>query len=457
MIKNKNIPKYIYLFLFSHLLIWTLVPTFTNVNLPLDTIEALAWGSNLEWGYNKHPPFSAFAVEIFYLIFGNQDWAYYLLSQLFVVFGFFIIFKLSKEIFKDPTQAFISVLLLEGILFYNYTTPEFNVNVSQIPFWALSAYFTWRCTKDDKSIDYFFLGVALGCGFLSKYLFLYLILSIKIFFIYLIFFKKKKLKLKNLFITGPVALLIVLPHLNWLVENQFVTLLYGINRTGAVGGISDHIIYPLIFFFKQIFILVPILLMLFFLLNKIKPVIKKNEKTTFLFFIFILPIILMILTSLIMGAKIRTMWMTPFYLLIGISIIEIYRKKINFRKIKKFYFSFIFLFFLSPLTYGGVSIINEYKRTDYPGKEIARLVQNKWDDNFKNDIKIVIGDEWYAGNLSYHLESRPKWIIELKEGEKDLEASAGVIYTGNPKILKKICPGVYGTIKPVGYCMIGQK
>ena len=43
------------------------------------------------------------------------------------------------------------------------------------------------------------------------------------------------------------------------------------------------------------------------------------------------------------------------------------------------------------------------KRTDYPGKEISRLVQNKWDENFVNEIKIVIGDEWSAGNLSYHL------------------------------------------------------
>jgi hypothetical protein len=38
----------------------------SNTNLPLDTIEALAWGSNLDWGFNKHPPFSAFAVEFFY-------------------------------------------------------------------------------------------------------------------------------------------------------------------------------------------------------------------------------------------------------------------------------------------------------------------------------------------------------------------------------------------------------
>ena len=72
--------KYIqipFAFLFLHLLIWTLVPSTSNLNLPLDTIEALAWGSNLDWGFNKHPPFSAFAVELFYQVFGKQDWAYY--------------------------------------------------------------------------------------------------------------------------------------------------------------------------------------------------------------------------------------------------------------------------------------------------------------------------------------------------------------------------------------------
>ena len=117
----------------------------------------------------------------------------------------------------------------------------------------------------------------------------------------------------------------------------------------------------------------------------------------------------------------------------------------------------MFLFFFSPITYAVVSLTNDFKRTDYPGKEIARLVQDRWDQNFSNDIKLVIGDEWYAGNLSYHLNSRPKWVIELKENSKNLNVSDGIIYTGNPEILKSICPGVFGTIKPVGYCMIGRR
>ena len=104
-----------------------------------------------------------------------------------------------------------------------------------------------------------------------------------------------------------------------------------------------------------------------------------------------------------------------------------------------------------------MSIIDKTKRTDYPGKEIARLVQDKWDQNFINEIRIVVGDEWSAGNLSYHLPSRPMWFNDLKDKAINIEEQEGVIYTGNSKILKKVCPGVFGTIKPVGYCMIGKK
>tara|TARA_A100001011_G_scaffold57806_1_gene56948 strand:- start:690 stop:1031 length:342 start_codon:yes stop_codon:yes gene_type:complete len=112
---------------------------------------------------------------------------------------------------------------------------------------------------------------------------------------------------------------------------------------------------------------------------------------------------------------------------------------------------------LSPITYFYISITNETKRTDFPGKEIARLVQNKWDDNFVNEIKIVVGDEWAGGNLSYHLKSRPAWFNNLSNKITELKANEGVIYTGNPKILKEICPGVFGVIKPIGYCMIGKR
>ena len=325
MIKKNNVYKYFYIFLSSHLLIWTVIPSISNVNLPLDTIEALAWGSNLDWGFNKHPPLSAFAVEVVYRIFGNQDWAYYILSQIFVVFSFIVIFKLSLHLFNNPNYALLSIFLLEGIFFYNFTTPEFNVNIAQLPFWALTIYFSYRCIKHNKITDFILLGLFIGLGILSKYLFLYLVAGVKLLFLYLIF-KKKKLNLFYLLIPGLITLAVIMPHLMWLYENNFTTIRYGFNRTGGIGSLSDHIFLPVFFIFKQIGLLLPILIMSYFLIKKMKKIkINFSENNVFVFFMFLVPIILIVLTSILFGVKIRTMWMTPFYLLAGVFIIEFFK------------------------------------------------------------------------------------------------------------------------------------
>ena len=187
---RNNTSKIFFTFLFAHLAIWTLVPTLTNQNLPLDTIEALAWGSNLDWGFNKHPPLSAFAVELFYVIFGNQDWAYYFLSQILVVTSFFVVWKFSEGFFQNKIHSLIAVLLLEGIYFYNYTTPEFNVYVCELPFWALTALYCWKGFKDNETSDWLIFGLFAALGVLSHYLFIYLLAGMDVFFLYMILKKK---------------------------------------------------------------------------------------------------------------------------------------------------------------------------------------------------------------------------------------------------------------------------
>ena len=410
---KRNINNLFFIFILSHLIIWTLIPTITNNNLPLDVIEALAWGSNLDWGFNKHPPGSAFFPEIFYQIFGAQDWAYYLLSQIFVIIAFIYVFKLANEIFNNTKLSLISLLLLESIYFYNFTTPEFNVNVCQLPFWSIVVYYSWKiyCAKEINFFDCFLVGLFAAIGFLSKYLFIYLLISIDLLFFYLIFIKKnKKFDFKYL-ITVEVFIVLLVPHLIWLYNNDFVTILYGLKRTGLEEStILDHLKYPIIFLFKQLGILLPFLFLVFLLVKRIKFKINFQDKRLFfLIFINIMPIILIFLTSAITGSKIRTMWMTPFYLFFGVLFVYIFQSQINLKKIDSFLYGFLFLFFLSPILYSFDSLNNADKRTDYPGKEIAAKVQIIWDKDFDKEIEFVTGNEWKAGNLSYHLKSRPKW------------------------------------------------
>ena len=408
LINKKNLNNLFYIFVISHLILWTLIPSFTNNNLPLDTVEALAWGSNLDWGFNKHPPISAFVVELFYQIFGSQDWAYYLLSQICVIISFVVVFKFAEDFFNNKEFCLLSVLLLEGIYFYNYTTPEFNVNVCLMPFWALTILYLWKGLKQNKTADWLLVGLFAGFGFLSKYLFIYLGLAIDIFLFYMIY--KKKIDFKCIISIVPFFI-VILPHLIWLTQNDYITITYGLHRTVSVDqNFINHITHPLIFLVKQIGILIPFLLMILFLVSKFKIKFSfKDNKLLFLLAINIIPIILVCATSIIMGAKIRTMWMTPFYLFFGVLLMYIFQNQINLKRLNNFLMVFIFIFILSPFLYAYVSITQTDKRTDYLGEEIALKIQKEWDKDFENPINVVLGNEWYAGNLSYHLKSRPVW------------------------------------------------
>ena len=53
----------------------------------------------------------------------------------------------------------------------------------------------------------------------------------------------------------------------------------------------------------------------------------------------------MFLTSVVTGSKIRTMWMTPFYLFFGTLFVYLFQSQININKLKPFMIGFIFLFF----------------------------------------------------------------------------------------------------------------
>ena len=407
-LNKKNILNLFYIFLSTHLFLWILIPSLTNNNLPLDTIEALAWGSNLDWGFNKHPPMSAFFVEVFFKIFGAQDWAYYFLSQICIIISFIAVFKLAEDFFENNIFSLFSVLLLEGIYFYNFTTPEFNVNVCLMPFWALTVLYLWRGIKNDKITDWLLFGLFAGFGFLSKYLFIYLGLAVDIFLIYILY--KKKINFKCIISLIPF-LIVLLPHLIWLTENDYVTITYGLHRTGTEDpSLLNHIKHPLIFLIKQIGILIPFILMFLFLTSNLKSNLGfRDDKLVFLISITAFPILLVFLTSIFMGVKIRTMWMSPFYLFFGVLVIYIFQSQIDLNKLRGFTITFIILFILSPFAYALVSIVKKDKRTDYQGKLIAEKVQKVWDKKYNTEIKLVYGDEWIAGNLSYHLKSRPKW------------------------------------------------
>ena len=411
MIQPGKEKKIFYLLCLYHLIIWTLVPYFSNKNLPLDVIEALAWGQDFDLGYNKHPPLSAWIPGLLFKIFGNKDWVYYLLSQIFIVISFIFLWKLSSFFLKKKSQILLSVLTIEGIAFYTFETPQFNVNICQIPLWIGTIYFFLKSTKNNKIADWIFLGTFSALGFLTKYIFVYLLISLFFYLIY-IFFIRKKINFNFLY-TVLIFFLITAPHFQWLLQNDFTTIYYALKRGGLNEfNIYNHLLNPFKFLINQISILLPFLLLIYLLIKKIKIKLPfDNQKFIFLLFSFLLPFFLILITSMVTGSRIRTMWMIPFYSLIGVFFIFLYQDQINLKKLKKFYIILIIFLVISPTLYSLRSIYKD-SRTGYEGKKIALQIEKEWKTISKEKISNVGFSEWYAGNLSYQLNNRPKVFLE---------------------------------------------
>ena len=85
----------------------------------------------------------------------------------------------------------------------------------------------------------------------------------------------------------------------------------------------------------------------------------------------------------------------------------------------------IFIFLLSPFLYGYISVTQTNKRTDYNGHEIANLVERKLIQLGYEICLEVNGNEWVAGNLCYHLKSKPKCVILIYQHNNNAEGKNG--------------------------------
>ena len=276
--------------------------------------------------------------------------------------------------------------------------------------------------KDSNTVILILLGITAAIGFLTKYLFAYLLLSVVMIFAYEFFITKtRKIDFKH-YLPIEIFFVLLVPHLIWLFQNDFVTIKYAFNRAGLVDySFLNHLKFPIIFLIKQIGILIPFFILCYFIIKKIKIRFDiKDKKKYFILLINFLPIVLMFATSVVTGSKIRTMWMTPFYLFFGVLILSMFDIKDDEQTFKEFFKPFLILFLLSPITYGLVSLISENKRTDYKGKVEANKVLQVWQKDFTEKINVVLGDEWYAGNISYHTEGRPVWLGKINQKNVDL-------------------------------------
>ncbi|MDR3500543.1 MAG: glycosyltransferase family 39 protein [Parvibaculum sp.] len=427
--------------IFLHVLIWTLLPSFLLHNASLDMIEGLAWGREWQLGYEKDPPLFAWLIEIGAAISGKNLWFAYLEAQLCIATVFFAIWRLARMMVSE-VEALVAVLLLEGVYYVNFPTPEFNDIILQKPFAALFVWLLYRALRDDRLGDWAFAGLAAAGGLYARYSMGAYIIPLAAF---IAFHPLARQRLSSIgpWLCGAVATLAFLPHLYWIVQSHFISILYVGDRAEAVSGLVGIVEGALTFIASQVLALLPAIVISVVLWRWRDPAKRiafdfVSFDKAYITFAALGPVVTSLLISFASGHKLRSMWGAPLWCSITLFAVMMIRPVLTEERLRRFGWMWLTALVLPALMFvqvqlTGAHITKREKRTHFPGTELAQEVTAHWHDVSGAPLRYVVGDTWLAGNVAFYSPDRPSvftfadarlspWIDET-----DLRRSGGVL------------------------------
>ena len=408
--------RWLYLFIGVHVIVWTLLPFFTRYTLPMDAMEGTIWGQHFQWGYDKNPFLNGWLTGIALDLGGPTGWAIYLFSQLSVGICFLATYALAQKILPKG-YALLSVLLLEGVQYYNVHAIDFDDNTLELGLWALTILYFYNALRQQKLRDWLLTGVFAGLGMMTKYYTVMLLLPMASF---MLSNEQARLSFKNsAFYSGLLLFLLILtPHIVWLCFNDFVTVNYALERvTKSIP--MRQVNYYAWFAWQQLeaFIL-PVAMLLVLLLGK-RPLLANPRinigrfNWQFLIFVGLGPFLLTVIFSALMSMKLRAGWGEPLLSLWGIMLVAAVQPLITTSKLYRFMVMFVTLFVVTLVLYTN-SLLRPHHLSsgNFPGQIIATTLTRSWHESNHSALPFVAGSRWVAGNIAFYSKDHPRVYID---------------------------------------------
>lgn len=284
----------------------------SSQDLNADMAEMIVWSRELAWGYPKHPPLLAFALWGWFKIFPLADWAYILLAVVTVSIGIFLVIELCAEWLVKEKLALVP-FLLATIPFYNFLGLKFDQNSALIPLWALAMWAMLRAL-DTRHLGWAALaGLAAAAAMLVKYWSVFLIASLVLA---AIMHPKRRDYFRSAapWVTDAVFLVVVAPHVVWLIRENFPPITWVATRRIATsfGGTIASMLEAL----GGTFAYAAIAFALVFLLVRPSPAALRDgflprDERRVAANLFYVPLFVPIVPALIKNINLLSLWNTP--------------------------------------------------------------------------------------------------------------------------------------------------
>jgi 4-amino-4-deoxy-L-arabinose transferase-like glycosyltransferase len=303
--------------LFILALIWLyrlIVLSTTSFDLYLDEAYYFNWAKHLDLGYYSKPPMLSYLIASTTALFGDGIFGVKIGSLLIYPITTAIIYLIAAELF-DKRVAFYSALIFFTLPSVWLSSLIISTDVVLLLFWSLALLFFIKALKYDRAVFWVAAGIASGLGLLSKYNFIFFLISV-ILVLTLNPAYRKHFTNRFFYIAVILAFVVFLPNLYWNWQNDFVSF----SHTGEIAQVDRDLFHPnkfFEFFAAQFLVFGPILFFYFWVMLFKGAVFKdKRYKMLFLFSIVMLGIIM----TLSFLSRSFANWAAPTYVAASILV-----------------------------------------------------------------------------------------------------------------------------------------
>jgi 4-amino-4-deoxy-L-arabinose transferase-like glycosyltransferase len=213
------------------------------LDLAPDEAHYWEWSRRLDWSYYSKGPMVAYLIAASTRLGSSTAFFVRLPAVLLSLGTGILVYVFAGALFASRRAGFLAVLACSANPLYSAGSMLMTIDAPLVFFWTLAAYSTWRAVHGDPSALrwWLVLGIALGCGVLSKYTMLLIVPCIGAYLL-ISPVARSSLRRPGPYVALVVAAILCLPILVWNVQHGWVSLRHVETRVGlTAAGVGNDL------------------------------------------------------------------------------------------------------------------------------------------------------------------------------------------------------------------------
>jgi 4-amino-4-deoxy-L-arabinose transferase-like glycosyltransferase len=400
--------------LVAYVVVWTLYGLVAKAaqDIHPDTAELFTWSKSPALGYWKHPPFGVYVVKAWSIVFPIDDWSFYLLGIINAAVALWIAWRLSSSLLDNEKRA-IGLALLTLVPFYNLFALNYNHNTLLIPLWAATTLFFLKSFETCSVRWAALAGLAAGVAMLGKYWSAVLLAGLGL--AALTDPRRRTYFRSNApWVTILVGSVVIGPHLVWLHQNHWVSLVYAMraHKTSIASVAASGFDYVLA---SILYAIVPIAVIAIAVRPSIAVVrdtlLPSSLNSRLVAVAFWAPILLAVTAALLGSSRLISLWAIPAMTLLPTVMLSSPLLEFRTETSIKIIGLAMILPLAALLLLAPVAGLSAFLKPNANGsccyQLLADAAQRIWREHTDRPLKFVMGDVDAAVGVSFYSPDHP--------------------------------------------------